>query len=442
MNKFHELRCLIIWMEKHVSTGMAKQDMHDALSKSDALVTDILAEYAFKDNRQRLKLFKNGSELLNELNNTPETATIGSLGLITDAALRNLDQRIHDDFGLSLSDEKATSRITACIRFRHFGEPTYFDISPGERAARKKAFQEHIKELGIKVSLRESRYKKGEMSPALSYSQNKAFFDEYFNKIGARITYTLDDDYIDEIALSLPMDKMEIYQPATDEPAEKPFSPTLTEPEAYTVKKNLQDLLNLIQINCSTSDMSFRPIIEPDIILGLLRSYLYGIEQVICHDLPIYQSMEKELMQIRKENRQARDMQTHKGNQALKAAQGSIRSLYTALYERFETFVNQLGLSLLDVYFNQYGALSIQMTKSCFNRNKPYVLDMVTLDNSHESQIADSKRNWDTIVKHFMRLDPNAFIKEAILTQNRTVRNYTVTMTDFQACARLDEITK
>ena len=199
-------------MSANLSVSMDKHDMHDALVKSDRLATDILKEHAFKDDLSVSLVFKTGAELMNELSHIPEHLTIGSLSLIADAALRNLDQRIHDDFDLYLCDEKVTSRITAVIKFRHFGDQVYFDLSPSETEARKKASRNTFRNSASKFPCGESRYKKNETTPALSYEQNRAFFDHYFSNLGAKITYTLDDGYIDEIALSMPLDKMAIYQ--------------------------------------------------------------------------------------------------------------------------------------------------------------------------------------------------------------------------------------
>ena len=438
ITKFHELFALTTWMSANLSVGMDKHDMHDALVKSDRLGTDILKEHAFKDDLSVSPVFKTGAELMDELSHIPEHLTIGSLSLIADAALRNLDQRIHDDFDLYLCDEKVTSRITAVIKFQHFGDQVYFDLSPSETEARKKAFQKHIQELGLKVSMRESRYKKNETTPALSYEQNRAFFDRYFSNLGAKITYTLDDGYIDEIALSMPLDKMAIYQKTEAKPDAKPFSQTLTEPEAYTVKKNLKDLLGLLQINCANADMTFRPIVKPEVILSLLRSYLYNIEQVMAPELPLCQAMEQKLNPIRNENQKARDMQNQKGDRLLKQAQGKIQTLYTDMYETMESFVNRLNMSLLNLYFGQYGAVFIQITQACPGLNRTGPLETVVLKNTREPQIIDSDHNWNCILDYFRQLDTGASIQEAVLNRDRNIRSYTIGLRDFQAIHRLN----
>lgn len=442
ITKFHKLFALAAWMSANLSVGMDKHDMHDTLVKSDRLATDILKEHAFKDDLSVSPVFKTGAKLMNELSHIPEHLTIGSLSLIADAALRNLGQRIHDDFDLYLCDEKVTSRITAVIKFRHFGDQVYFDLSPSETEARKKAFQKHIQELGLKVSIRESRYKKNETTPALSYEQNRAFFDRYFSNMGAKITYTLDDGYIDEIALSMPLDKMAIYQKPETKPDAKPFSQTLTEPEAYMVKKNLKDLQGLLQINCANADMTFQPIVKPEVILSLLRSYLYNIEQVMAPELPLCQDMEQKLNPIRNENQKARDMQNQKGDRLLKQAQGKIRTLYTDMYEAMESFVNELGMSLLNLYFGQYGAVFIQITKACPGLNPTGPLETVIMRAAGEPQIIDNAHNWDCVLNYFRQLDTGAFIQEAVLSQDRTIRSYTIGLRNFQAIHRLNDRVK
>ena len=253
-----------------------------------------------------------------------------------------------------------------------------------------------------------------------------------------KITYTLNDGYIDEIALSMPLDKMAIYQKPEAKPDAKPFSQTLTEPEAYTVKKNLKDLLGLLQINCANADMTFRPIVKPEVILSLLRSYLYNIEQVMAPELPLCQAMEQELNPIRDENRKARDMQNQKGDQLLKQAQGKIRTLYTDMYEAMESFVNGLGMSLLNLYFGQYGAVFIQIAQACPGLNRTGPLETVILKNTREPQIIDSDHNWNCVLDYFRQLDTGAFIQEAVLNRDRNIRSYTIGLRDFQAIHRLN----
>lgn len=440
MTKPGELLNIALWMNSALFINMKKSDMHAHLTRADTLLTEILTEQNFTDEDNNMLHIKSGKALIDELHDPSETLNIGHMSLIADAALRNLNERIKTDFGLYLSDEKATSRIKASVKFRHFGDQTYFDMSPGEIAEAEKAFWNHIKELGLQVSMRKSKYNHGEEQPALAYDQNRQILNDYFAQLGASVTYTLDEDYIDQVDLSIPMDKMAIYHKPAPEPEDKPFSETLTEAEAYAVKKDLNDLASVIRMNYAGEEMTFRPIAEPNIILSLMRSYLYTIERVFDQTLPLFIAMEEKLNPIRAENRQALNMQTQKGDKLLQDAQGEIRGLYTILYNKMEQFVKPLGLSITDLFLNRYGSISVHMCQSYLHRKKPIPLETFVLEDCNERQLVDNIQNWETILRHFAQIDPNAFIREATLNQNRGVKNIIVTMTDFQTGHRLQAL--
>lgn len=436
MSALVNLQTLLRTLLANTQIGSEKSLFHADIETMDTLTLQLLQPLSKEDSNPSRLFLRSGTQLNQELDGLKDQSPAANLSLISDAILRNLDDRFEHDLGMHFFDSQMGLCIKGRLGCHHVGTVFSMDDSPGTIQAKEAKLQEQLASLGL--ILKPAAKNRSNRKFVLYYQENEQPLKRYFDGLNANVEYSVEDGIIEDMNITIPIDSAKLWMPEEAEPEAEPISATLTEPDTHRLHKTIKDFLSILAFSYDKNG-NFCPIAGENVSVSLFRSYAAEIETIMLFDGQIAKEQHDRYAKQRAINQQARNKQTQQGLALAAQHCGKLRKPYMQLRQAIETLLETTELFLTDMYLSQYGNIRIDLLPDSMGVSG----DNVSLPNfiidpdDRELHIPYDQANIAYLKNIFLPADTGTEIMETQLDRKGCIKRITVAMNDFRACGRL-----